>query len=237
MSTAKFSNGCAQQPSNWNEYSRRKLTINPGKRWRTTGAPSWTVSPDFAPNLSLAELLERVSLATVSDLDRGERERVTMMTIYSAKGHEWPIVFMIGAEDGEYPYFPFARSGRRSAGISPSLLCWHDPRSDRLLLTSARRFEHQPRSPSPFLRDIDDLVRHHFQKHRGRPLMERSVDRPRNTTAVGAVVVGEAGILLVRMTYGPTKGRYMLPGGIVDPGETLDVAVVREVREETASQP
>jgi 8-oxo-dGTP diphosphatase len=35
------------------------------------------------------------------------------------------------------------------------------------------------------------------------------------------------------MTYGPSQGRYMLPGGLLDPGETLDVAVVREVREET----
>jgi ADP-ribose pyrophosphatase YjhB (NUDIX family) len=56
---------------------------------------------------------------------------------------------------------------------------------------------------------------------------------PKNTTAVGGVVVGEQGILLVRMCYGPTKGRFMLPGGIVDPGETLDTAIVREVEEET----
>jgi len=56
---------------------------------------------------------------------------------------------------------------------------------------------------------------------------------PRNVTAVGGVVVGPEGLLLVRMAYGPTKGRYMLPGGIVEPGETLDVAVVREVLEET----
>lgn len=56
---------------------------------------------------------------------------------------------------------------------------------------------------------------------------------PRNVTAVGGVVVGPDGLLLVRMAYGPTKGRYMLPGGIVDPGETLDVAVAREVLEET----
>ncbi len=37
----------------------------------------------------------------------------------------------------------------------------------------------------------------------------------------------------MRMAYGPSKGRYMLPGGIVDPGETLDLAVAREVLEET----
>lgn len=56
---------------------------------------------------------------------------------------------------------------------------------------------------------------------------------PRNVTSVGALVVRGSELLVVRMTYGPSKGRYMLPGGIVDPGETLDVAAVREVREET----
>jgi len=56
---------------------------------------------------------------------------------------------------------------------------------------------------------------------------------PKNVTAVGAVVVRSQGILLVKMAYGPTKGQYMLPGGILDPGETLDDAVVREVCEET----
>jgi len=57
---------------------------------------------------------------------------------------------------------------------------------------------------------------------------------PKNVTAVGAIVVGPEGILLVKMAYGPTKGQYMLPGGLLDPGETLDDAVVREVREETS---
>jgi 8-oxo-dGTP diphosphatase len=65
--------------------------------------------------------------------------------------------------------------------------------------------------------------------------MTRARERrgPRNITAVGGVVIGPAGVLLVRMTYGPTRGRYMLPGGIVDPGETLDRAIEREVLEET----
>lgn len=58
-------------------------------------------------------------------------------------------------------------------------------------------------------------------------------DRARNVTSVGGVVLRGPDLLVVRMTYGPTKGTYMIPGGLVDPGETLDVAVVREVREET----
>ena len=56
---------------------------------------------------------------------------------------------------------------------------------------------------------------------------------PRNVTSVGALVTRGEALLVVRMTYGPSQGRYMLPGGLLDPGETLDVAAAREVREET----
>lgn len=60
------------------------------------------------------------------------------------------------------------------------------------------------------------------------------IERPRrNVTSVGGLVVRDRSVLLVRMAYGPSKGRYMLPGGLVDPGETLDVAIRREVLEET----
>ena len=64
-------------------------------------------------------------------------------------------------------------------------------------------------------------------------MTESSTSARRNVPAVGGVVVGDEGVLLVRMMYGPTKDRYMLPGGLVDPGETLDAAVAREVLEET----
>ncbi len=55
----------------------------------------------------------------------------------------------------------------------------------------------------------------------------------RNVTSVGGLVVRDDSVLLVRMTYGPSRGRLMLPGGVMDPGETLDIAVAREVLEET----
>jgi len=64
-------------------------------------------------------------------------------------------------------------------------------------------------------------------------MTETSQQPPRNVTSVGALVVREQSLLVVRMSYGPTQGRYMLPGGLLDPGETLDVAAAREVREET----
>jgi 8-oxo-dGTP pyrophosphatase MutT (NUDIX family) len=56
---------------------------------------------------------------------------------------------------------------------------------------------------------------------------------PRNVTSVGALVVRDGCLLVVRMTYGPSVGRWMIPGGLLDPGETLDAAAAREVLEET----
>lgn len=51
--------------------------------------------------------------------------------------------------------------------------------------------------------------------------------------SVGAVVIRDGRVLLGRHTYGPGKGRLILPGGYVQKGETPQQAVVREVLEET----
>ena len=54
------------------------------------------------PNLET--FLSQLSL--VSDIDNAEMEddRVTLMTLHSAKGLEFPIVFMIGMEEGLFPH-------------------------------------------------------------------------------------------------------------------------------------
>jgi ADP-ribose pyrophosphatase YjhB (NUDIX family) len=51
---------------------------------------------------------------------------------------------------------------------------------------------------------------------------------------VGAVVVGSDGrVLLVKRRNEPLAGRWSLPGGLVEVGESLEAAVRREVLEET----
>ena len=55
----------------------------------------------------------------------------------------------------------------------------------------------------------------------------------RPIVGVGAVVVDDGRVLLVRRAHEPLKGEWSIPGGAVEVGETLETAVVREVREET----
>jgi len=50
---------------------------------------------------------------------------------------------------------------------------------------------------------------------------------------VGAVIVHEGRVLLVQRGHEPLKGRWSIPGGLIEIGEMLHEAVVREVREET----
>jgi ADP-ribose pyrophosphatase YjhB (NUDIX family) len=51
--------------------------------------------------------------------------------------------------------------------------------------------------------------------------------------AVSAVIFREGKVLLVRRARSPANGFYSLPGGRVEFGESLDVALHREVDEET----
>ena len=59
----------------------------------------------------------------------------------------------------------------------------------------------------------------------------RHPERP--IVAVGAVILDGDRVLLVKRGQEPLKGEWSLPGGAVEIGETLQAALVREVREET----
>lgn len=50
---------------------------------------------------------------------------------------------------------------------------------------------------------------------------------------VGGVVVHEGRVLLVKMTYGRSAGKWIIPGGFLEPDEDIGEGVAREIREET----
>lgn len=64
-------------------------------------------------------------------------------------------------------------------------------------------------------------------------MSERREYPERPVVGVGGVVVRAAAVLLVRRAAEPLRGQWSLPGGVVELGETLEEAVVRELSEET----
>ncbi|MBP2537044.1 NUDIX hydrolase [Agrobacterium tumefaciens] len=59
------------------------------------------------------------------------------------------------------------------------------------------------------------------------------VDQTPTLAASAVVLDGQKRILLVQRANPPDKGCWTLPGGRVDPGETLELAAISEIFEET----
>ena len=63
---------------------------------------------EASPEGSLTDFLERVSLVAdsddIPDADAAEQGVVTLMTLHTAKGLEFPVVFLTGLEDGVFPH-------------------------------------------------------------------------------------------------------------------------------------
>lgn len=50
--------------------------------------------------------------------------------------------------------------------------------------------------------------------------------------AVGAIILDEEHVLLIQRGQAPAKGKWTIPGGVVEPGESPEDALIREIREE-----
>lgn len=65
------------------------------------------------------------------------------------------------------------------------------------------------------------------------PVCSRFDNRP---VGVDVLVYKDGKVLLIKRASDPDKGKYALPGGYVDRGESIENAGIREVREETGLQ-
>ena len=108
----------------------------------------------------LTDFLQEVAL--YSDLDKQDDDspKVSLMTIHSAKGLEFPVVFVVGLEENIFPN-AMAASSRREIEEERRLLYVAITRAERFcFLTNAKNRYHfgtmQFNNPSRFLKDIDD---------------------------------------------------------------------------------
>jgi 8-oxo-dGTP diphosphatase len=57
-------------------------------------------------------------------------------------------------------------------------------------------------------------------------------DQP--VVGIGAVIIQDGKIALIKRGNEPSKGKWTIPGGLVELGESLEAAVIRETKEEVS---
>jgi len=111
---------------------------------------------------SLAAFLEKITLQSETDAYDLRADRVTLMTLHSAKGLEFPVVFIVGCEEGLLPYLPEGKGAdveeeRRLFYVGMTRA------QSKLILTYARtRFlfgQQMENPPSCFLNDIETALK------------------------------------------------------------------------------
>lgn len=113
-----------------------------------------------AEHPDLNELLEEVALVAEVDSLNSSDDKVVLMTIHSAKGLEFPYVFLCGMEDGLFPGTMTINSGDPEEMEEERRLCYVGitRAKDRLFLSSAKqRMMHGSNNYNPISRFIKEI--------------------------------------------------------------------------------
>jgi DNA helicase II / ATP-dependent DNA helicase PcrA len=112
-----------------------------------------------------ARLADAAALATDAEFRQQRADRVSLLTLHAAKGLEFPVVFIVGLEDGLLPLYWSEPDDAVLAEERRLFYVGMTRAKDRLILSRARQRHWRGRvqmlEPSPFLRDIEtELVKH-----------------------------------------------------------------------------
>lgn len=110
----------------------------------------------------LARFLSELALGMEVDLWDPRADRVSLLTLHAAKGLEFPVVFIVGCEDGVLP-LRWGETDQQSLAEERRLFFVGMTRArERLVLTHARRRRWRGQTvalaPSPFLADIESRL-------------------------------------------------------------------------------
>ena len=110
-------------------------------------------------------LADAAALTTDAEFREARADRVSLLTLHAAKGLEFPVVFIIGLEDGLLPLYWSEPDEAVMTEERRLFYVGMTRAKDRLILSRARQRHWRGRlhrlEPSPFLRDIEnELVKH-----------------------------------------------------------------------------
>ena len=120
---------------------------------------------DMAEHIYLPDFLQEVALLTDLDSDTGDdNDKVVLMTIHSAKGLEFPTVFVVGLEENIFPS-PMCTNSMRELEEERRLLYVAITRAEKhcILTCAQNRFRYgrmEYDTPSRFIKDIDPRLIH-----------------------------------------------------------------------------
>jgi uncharacterized protein (TIGR00375 family) len=124
------------------------------------------------PDVKSSDFLSSIALHTDTDIYSSRAEKVSLMTIHTAKGLEFPVVFIAGCEDG---FIPMKKYGDEKPDIDEERRLFYVAMTrakERLYFTYAKKRRVYgkmiTREVSPFINDIEmSLIKHeesHFKK-------------------------------------------------------------------------
>ncbi len=147
----------AEGPEGADRWENVRELIASAAEWSEVVAPE---ADD--PGTPLERFLAEAALLTAQDSIVGAPDGVTLMTLHTAKGLEWPVVVLAGMEHG---LFPLARAEEQPGGLEEERrLCYVGltRAKDKLYLTWARARrrggELRPGIASAFLRSLPPAV-------------------------------------------------------------------------------
>jgi DNA helicase-2/ATP-dependent DNA helicase PcrA len=123
----------AEGPEGEDRWENVRELVASAANWSEEVPPS-----DEESGSQLERFLAEAALLSSADTVVGEEQGVTLMTLHTAKGLEWPLVVMTGMEHG---LFPLARAEEQPAGLEEERrLCYVGltRAKDKLYLTWAR---------------------------------------------------------------------------------------------------
>jgi len=138
---------------------------------------------DSYPDSDLEDFLASISLLSDVDKTTDETKAVTMMTVHSAKGLEYPIVFLVGMEEG---LFPISRAFDNDDDMQEERrLCYVaiTRAKEVLFITNAQRRtiygNTQNTLPSRFIDEMGETIERKVNNKIGHTLSNKTIDPKR----------------------------------------------------------